>query len=137
MTLVHINVYTDQISTLHLHILKAANKTVFIKKISWQANWIIKLLVKCRSKLVSVISFVVPITTRQLATWFLYLSSCVYQGDTCKKLASLADSCITHWFELFYKSHLYYIANISITLPKKYVYSSYFMSLPESTYLDC
>ena len=32
------------------------------------------------------------------ATAFLFLSSLVYQGNRNKQLASLADSCINHWF---------------------------------------
>ena len=36
------------------------------------------------------------------ATEYLFLSSLTYQGHTSKQLASIADSCITHWLEVFY-----------------------------------
>ena len=39
----------------------------------------------------------------KVAAGFLFFSSFAYQGHTNKQLASLADSFITHWFELFYK----------------------------------
>ena len=32
-----------------------------------------------------------------------FLSFVAYQGHTINQLASLAESCIIHWFELFYK----------------------------------
>ena len=37
------------------------------------------------------------------ATGYLFLFSLYYQGHTNKQLAPTDESCITQWFELFYK----------------------------------
>ena len=58
-----------------------------------------------------------------VAARFLFLPPPLYQGHTNKQLDSLADRCITRYFELFYKIPLIlYCENISSTLslPRKY-----------------
>ena len=63
------------------------------------------------------------------AIGFSFLSFLVYQGHKNKQLASLVDSCVNHWFALFYEIlHLQHIV--------KEICSSYVMSLPNSRYLD-
>ena len=70
---------------------------------------LIELLVKCWAKLVSFISFVLPISTRQavLPQDYYRISIFVFPflpgPYTNKQLPCLADSYITHWFELLDK----------------------------------
>ena len=95
------------LSTWHLHTWQAANEIIVIKKfpdrqIDLKHFW----AVKWRAKLVSVISFVAPITTKAAAGFF-FAFPCL--PGQCKQAISFsADSSITHWFELLYKILLIY-----------------------------
>ena len=62
--------------------------------------------------------FCYPIITRQLKKFSLPSFAC--QSYTNKQSAPLADSCIHHWFELFYKMPRTIYCEYSI-LPRKYV----------------
>ena len=68
-----------------------------------------RLLVKCWAKLVSFISFFLPIFTRQAALPQDYYRISIFAFPFLpgpyrnKQLLYLADSYITHWFELLYK----------------------------------
>ena len=59
------------------------------------------------------------------------LSSLSNQGHTNKQLYSLADSHVTHWFELLYKIPLILYCEHLQHFTKE-ISSSYFMSLPKS-----
>ena len=63
---------------------------------------------------------------------FYFFSFFLYQGHTNQKLASLADSCITHQFELFCKILLILFCQ-HIQHFAKEIGSSYFMSLAIDT----
>ena len=80
--------------------------------------------------MVSFISFVLPIY-HKAATGFLFLFPLSNQGHTNKQLSSLADSHITHWFELLYKIPLILYCEHLQHFTKE-ISSSYFMSLPKS-----
>ena len=81
--------------------------------------------------MVPFISFVLPSYHKE-ATGFLFLSSLFSnQGHTNKELSSLADSHITHWFELVYKTPLILYCEHLQHVTKE-ISSSYFMSLPKS-----
>ena len=67
---------------------------------------------------------------------FLFSSSLTYQGHTNKQLPSLADSCIIHWFKLFYKIPLILYFEHLQDFAKE-ISSSYFISLPKPKYLHC
>ena len=95
------NRYIHNIQIKHLHDVfkyeKQLNKTVFIKQFTDRQ-------IKLNSPNWSHSSLLFSLfTTRKLATGFQVLSSLSkHQGHTNKQLSSLADSRITHWFELLY-----------------------------------
>ena len=74
-----------------------------------------KLIVICRAKLVSFISFLVPITTRQLAT-ASYFCLLLFTRDI-----QISNLLLQLTPELFCKIPFIYCENIFSTLPRKYV----------------
>ena len=66
--------------------------------------------------------------------FYLFLSFLAYQGHTDKQIACIADSCTTHWLELFFKIPLIiYFEHLQHSA--KEIRSSYFMFLPKPRYL--
>ena len=83
--------------------------------------------------MVSFISFVLLIITRLLHNNIFVFP---YHSHTNKQLASLAESYITQWFQLFYKIPItLYCEHLQHFV--KEICGSYFMSLPKSRCLDC
>ena len=87
--------------------------------------------------MVSFISFVLPISTRQAALRQDYYRISIFGFPFLplpyknKQLPCLADSYITHWFELLYKIPLILYCEHLQHFTKE-ISSSYFMSLPKS-----
>ena len=125
------NKYIQNIQIKHLHDIYIYEKQqIKLFSLSSLLNWIKKILVKCWAKLVSFISFVLPIY-HKAATGFLFLFFLSNQGYTNKQLSSLADSHITHWFELLYKIPFILYCEHPLDFAKE-ICSSYFMSLSNS-----
>ena len=132
------NKYIHNIQIKHLHDTYIYKKQQ-IKLFSSKSSLINKFDQKITSKMLikfSLIHFFCSSYYRKAATGLLLLSFLAYQGQSNNQLASLADSCITHRFQLFHKTplilhceHLQHFA--------KEICSSYFMSLPKSRYLYC
>ena len=78
-------IYRSSIYMVTIHIATKSSKwnlsKGFYQKVSWQSSWITKLLVICQAKLVSFISFIVPITTRQLVTGYLFFVFPLFTRD--------------------------------------------------------
>ena len=129
--------YIHSIQVKHLHgtyvcIWKTANKMDFIerfpnrqiRKLKYRIK---KLVVKCWTELASFISFFSPFY--KVAAEFWILSFLTYHGHTNKQWASLVDSYMTCWLELFYKiSPILYCEHLQHFA--KEMCSFYLMSLP-------
>ena len=90
----------------HLHDtyidMKSSKWNCLYQNVSWQTNRIKKTISKILSQN-GLIDLFCSLYYQKAAAGFL--PSLVYQCQD-KQTASLSDSCITHWFELFYKSSL-------------------------------